>query len=75
MLSDAALDDQLIDEDTIVSLMWANNETGVIFPVCEFAKKVKSRGGVFHTDAVQAVGKIPNQPERDFNRYTCIIRT
>ena len=53
------LDDLIIDEDTIVSLMWANNETGVVFPVCEFAKKVKSRGGVFHTDAVQAVGKIP----------------
>ncbi len=59
MLSADALDKLVIDEDTIVSLMWANNETGVIFPVCEFAAKVKSRGGVFHTDAVQAVGKIP----------------
>ena len=59
MLPEEILDDLIIDEDTIVSLMWANNETGVVFPVCEFAKKVKSRGGVFHTDAVQAVGKIP----------------
>jgi cysteine desulfurase len=43
MLSEDALDDQIVDEDTIVSLMWANNETGVIFPVCELARKVKSR--------------------------------
>ncbi|HEX3018689.1 MAG TPA: cysteine desulfurase NifS [Chitinispirillaceae bacterium] len=59
MLSEDVLDGLKIDEDTIVSLMWANNETGVIFPVCEFADKVKSRGGIFHTDAVQAAGKIP----------------
>jgi cysteine desulfurase len=39
--------------------MWANNETGVIFPVEEAAQMAKSRGILFHTDAVQAVGKIP----------------
>ena len=39
--------------------MWANNETGVIFPVEEVAKKTKEKGILFHTDAVQAVGKIP----------------
>jgi cysteine desulfurase len=39
--------------------MWGNNETGVIFPVEEISKEVKSRGIIFHTDAVQAVGKIP----------------
>jgi cysteine desulfurase len=49
----------LSDETAIVSLMWANNETGVIFPVEEIAERVKARGAVFHTDAVQAVGKIP----------------
>jgi cysteine desulfurase len=49
----------LSDDTAIVSLMWANNETGVIFPVDEIAEKVASRGIVFHTDAVQAVGKIP----------------
>lgn len=49
-----------IDDDTaIVSFMWANNETGVIFPVEEAAAIARSRGALFHTDAVQAVGKIP----------------
>lgn len=49
-----------LDEDTaIVSFMWANNETGVIFPVEEAAVLAKSKGALFHTDAVQAVGKIP----------------
>lgn len=49
-----------VDTDTaIVSLMWANNETGVIFPVEEAAAIAKSKGAIFHTDAVQAVGKIP----------------
>jgi cysteine desulfurase len=49
-----------VDKDTaIVSLMWANNETGVIFPIEEAASIAKSKGALFHTDAVQAVGKIP----------------
>lgn len=51
--------DSLTDDTAVVSLMWANNETGVIFPVEEIARRVKARGIVFHTDAVQAVGKIP----------------
>lgn len=51
---------QAIDDDTaIVSFMWANNETGVIFPVEEAASIAKQYGAQFHTDAVQAVGKIP----------------
>ena len=51
---------QVITEDTaIVSVMWANNETGILFPVEEIANLAKSRGAIFHTDAVQAVGKIP----------------
>jgi cysteine desulfurase len=49
-----------IDDDTVlVSIMHANNETGVVFPVEEIGKIVKSKGALFHTDAVQAVGKIP----------------
>jgi cysteine desulfurase len=49
-----------IDDDTaIVSVMWANNETGVVFPIEEIGAIVKERGALFHTDAVQAVGKIP----------------
>lgn len=43
----------------LVSAMWANNETGTVFPIDEIAQLVKSVGGVFHTDAVQAVGKLP----------------
>jgi len=49
-----------VDDDTaVVSLMWANNETGVIFPVEEAAAIAKAKGAFFHSDAVQAVGKIP----------------
>jgi cysteine desulfurase len=51
--------DSLSDDTAIVSLMWANNETGVIFPIPEIAEKVKEKGILFHTDAVQAAGKIP----------------
>ncbi|NNL77466.1 MAG: aminotransferase class V-fold PLP-dependent enzyme, partial [Desulfobacterales bacterium] len=51
--------DKLSDDTAVVSLMWANNETGVIFPIEEISREVKARGIVFHTDAVQAVGKIP----------------
>jgi cysteine desulfurase len=43
----------------LVSMMWANNETGVLFPVEEAARLAHSRGALFHTDAVQAVGKLP----------------
>ena len=49
----------LSDDTAIVSLMWGNNETGVIFPIEEISREVKSRGILFHTDAVQAVGKFP----------------
>ncbi len=48
----------LSDETAIVSIMWANNETGTIFPIKEIAEKVKEKGILFHTDAVQAVGKL-----------------
>lgn len=49
-----------LDEDTaIVSIMYANNETGVIFPIREIGELLSERKIPFHTDAVQAVGKIP----------------
>jgi cysteine desulfurase len=43
----------------VVSAMWANNETGVVFPIPEIAAMVKAAGGLVHTDAVQAAGKLP----------------
>lgn len=46
-------------DTAVVSLMWANNETGVIFPVEDAARRARQKGVLFHTDAVQAVGKIP----------------
>ena len=56
--------DHLSEDTAVVSLMWANNETGVMFPVEEVAREVKGRGGVFHTDAVQAVGKVSMDVDR-----------
>ena len=47
------------DDTAVVSLMWANNETGVVFPVEAIARAAREQGAYFHTDAVQAVGKIP----------------
>ncbi|MBI3876510.1 MAG: cysteine desulfurase NifS [Verrucomicrobia bacterium] len=62
--SDGSMDLHLLEKsirpDTaIVSVMWANNETGVIFPVEEIAAIVHSKGALFHTDAVQVAGKLP----------------
>lgn len=49
---------KLLSEKTaVVSAMWANNETGTLFPVEEMAEQARSCGALFHTDAVQAVGK------------------
>jgi cysteine desulfurase len=59
MLDMAEYEAALSDDTAIVSVMWANNETGVIFPVEEMAAMARQRGILFHTDAVQAVGKIP----------------
>ncbi|MDR1887798.1 MAG: cysteine desulfurase NifS [Zoogloeaceae bacterium] len=49
----------LHDGVAIVSVMWANNETGTLFPVEKMAELAAAKGIMFHTDAVQAVGKIP----------------
>jgi cysteine desulfurase len=46
-------------ETTLVSIMWANNETGVLFPIEKVAEICREKGVLFHTDAVQATGKIP----------------
>ncbi len=48
----------LNDQTALVSLMWANNETGVIFPIEEIARLARAKGALVHADAVQAAGKI-----------------
>lgn len=53
------LEAALTGDTALVSVMWANNETGVLFPIDQIGALVKSRGVLFHVDAVQAVGKIP----------------
>ncbi|NCC52399.1 MAG: cysteine desulfurase NifS [Spartobacteria bacterium] len=57
---DLELLEESINRDTaLVTIMWANNETGTIFPIPEMAPLVKAAGKVMHTDAVQIVGKLP----------------
>jgi cysteine desulfurase len=53
------LERAITDETALVSIMWANNETGVMFPTDQIADIVRAKGAVFHSDAVQAVGKVP----------------
>ena len=53
------LERELDDDTALVTLMWANNETGTIFPIEAIAEMVTERGITFHTDAVQIVGKMP----------------
>ena len=53
------LRESITDETTLVTIMYANNETGVIFPIDEIGEILKAKGIAFHTDAVQAAGKIP----------------
>lgn len=58
LLSLADLENAIADDTAVVSLMWANNETGVLFPVKEIAEICWKRGVLYHCDAVQAAGKI-----------------
>ena len=53
------LDQAITDETILVSVMWANNETGVLQPIPDVAQRVKSRGALFMTDGTQALGKVP----------------
>jgi cysteine desulfurase len=55
----AELEAAIRPETALASIMWANNETGVLFPVQKIAEICRRKGVLFHTDAVQAVGKIP----------------
>ena len=58
----------LRDDTAVVSIMMANNETGVLFDVAALGELVKERGVVFHVDAVQAAGKLP----LDMQKLTCV---
>lgn len=58
-----AVREALTDETILVSIMYANNETGVIQPVADIARLVRQRGILMHTDAVQAFGKLPLRVE------------
>jgi cysteine desulfurase len=58
LLKLADLETALTDDTAVVSLMWANNETGVLFPVGRIAEICRARGVLFHCDAVQAAGKV-----------------
>ncbi len=54
-----ALDAALADRPAVVSVMWVNNEVGAVQPVAEIAGRCHDAGTIFHTDAVQAFGKVP----------------
>jgi cysteine desulfurase len=67
----AALEQALIDRPAVVSVMWVNNEIGVIQPVREIAERCQDAGISFHSDAVQAVGKVPVS----VNELSCTLLT
>jgi cysteine desulfurase len=59
------LRDAITDKTILISIMYANNEIGVIQPIAEIGKIARERGVLFHTDAVQAVGKVPVNVDAD----------
>lgn len=65
LLKLADLENAITDETAVVSLMWANNETGVLFPVKEIGEICRARGVLYHCDAVQAAGKVEIDVSRD----------
>lgn len=68
----AELENALRPETALVSVMWANNETGVLFPVEKIAALAREKRVLFHTDAVQAVGKIPSRL-KDLSANFCSV--
>ncbi len=73
LLSISDLESAITDDTAVVSLMWANNETGVLFPVKEIGDVCKAHGVLFHCDAVQAAGKVPvdtNRVQADYLSLT-----
>jgi cysteine desulfurase len=64
LLNLADLQAALTDETAVVSLMWANNETDVLFPIERIAAICQSRGVLYHCDAVQAGGKVESDARK-----------
>ena len=54
-----ALDRALLRSPDLVSVMWVNNEVGTVLPVAEVVRRARARGVPVHSDAVQAIGKVP----------------
>src|SRR5579863_1347598 len=65
MVDPDAVRNAITDKTVLITIMWANNEIGTIHPIAEIGKIAKEKGIVFHTDAVQAIGKVPVDVERD----------
>ena len=65
LLKLADVENAITDDTAVVSLMWANNETGVLFPVNEIAEICRARGVLYHCDAVQTAGKMEIDVSRD----------
>ncbi|HVA77301.1 MAG TPA: IscS subfamily cysteine desulfurase [Candidatus Binataceae bacterium] len=65
MVDPGAVRRAITDKTVLISIMYANNEIGTIHPIREIGKIAKEKGVVFHCDAVQAIGKIPVDVERD----------
>jgi cysteine desulfurase len=59
MVDPDAVRNAITDKTVLITIMWANNEIGTLHPVAEIGKIAKEKGIVFHTDAVQAIGKVP----------------
>ena len=59
MVDPDAVRNAITDKTVLITIMWANNEIGTIHPIAEIGKIAKEKGIVFHTDAVQAIGKVP----------------
>ena len=64
MVDPDAVRHAITDKTVLITIMWANNEIGTIHPIAEIGKIAKEKGIVFHTDAVQAIGKMPVDVEK-----------